>query len=91
MSANPRTSENMAKRQFLHATAANVALPWAWTAGAAPAAEPFGRPPVPMRSPHRVEVRPHRGRTAILVNGQPITGMSYYSFGSLTLFSCPPA
>jgi hypothetical protein len=36
-----------------------------------------------MRSGHCVEVRPHRGRTAVFVDGKPISGMSYYGHGNV--------
>jgi hypothetical protein len=40
------------------------------------------RPRVSMRSPHTVQVRPHNGRTAIMVDGEAVPGMSFYGFGN---------
>ncbi len=37
---------------------------------------------VAMRSGHTVQVRPHKGRTSIFVDEQPIPGMSFYGFGN---------
>ena len=42
-------------------------------------------PPV-LKAGHRVEIKPHMGRTAIFVDGQPIPGMSYYGHGSLKVW-----
>ena len=41
----------------------------------------------PKRGGSRVEVRPHLGRTAIFVDGQPIPGMAYYGHGSERVWS----
>ena len=69
-------SNRLSRRQILQAGAAAIA-PWSWTTSfaATPAA---AKPAVAMRSPHRVEVRPHQGRTAIFVDDKPIPGMSFY-------------
>ncbi|MCX6876184.1 MAG: hypothetical protein NTW21_20615 [Verrucomicrobia bacterium] len=69
------------RRDFLQTAAATVALPWWWGASSA-CGVPGASPPVTLRSGHRAEVKPHRGRTALFVDGKPISGMSYYGHGS---------
>jgi hypothetical protein len=44
------------------------------------AAGPAKRSAVKMRSAHKAEIGPHNGRTAILVDGKAIPGMSCYTF-----------
>ena len=71
----------LSRRELLQAAAATAAMPWWWTAPSVTGA-PLTETAVPMQSGHCVEVRPHRGRTAIFIDGKPISGMSYYGHGS---------
>jgi hypothetical protein len=73
--------QRFSRRDLLQAAAATAAAPWWWSAFFA-AGEALAKPPVTMRSGHRAEVQPHKGRTSLFVDGQPISGMSYYGHGS---------
>ncbi|MCX7405328.1 MAG: hypothetical protein NT089_06355 [Planctomycetia bacterium] len=72
---------SLSRRDLLRAASATALLPLAGSSSSLLAA-PAERSMVAMRSGHTVQVRPHKGRTSIFVDEQPIPGMSFYGFGN---------